>query len=85
MVTTIVLLLCFSLAFVAGGFIAFKGVQLGLLWQIQTTQHKPPELTLPNPIQPLVDAKKEKDVAQQVKEAQSLLDEWVNGPVEESR
>jgi hypothetical protein len=64
------------------GFLVLKSVQLGLKWQIQTTQHKPPELHIPNPIQPIIEAKQEKEAAQQGKELQNILDEWVNGAEE---
>jgi hypothetical protein len=66
------------------GFLTLKSVQLGLRWQIQTTQNKPPELNIPNPIQPMIEAKQEKVTAQQGKQLQNILDEWVNG-AEESR
>jgi hypothetical protein len=75
------LALCIPLAFVAGGFIAFKGVQLGLKWQIQTTKQETPTLEIKNPIQPFVE---QKQVVKQEKAMQNILDEWVNGP-EESR
>jgi hypothetical protein len=75
------LALCIPLAFIAGGFIAFKGVQLGLKWQIQTTKQETPSLEIKNPIQPFVE---QKQVVKQEKAMQNILDEWVNGP-EESR
>jgi hypothetical protein len=75
------LALCIPLAFVAGGFVAFKGVQLGLKWQIQTTKQETPTLEIKNPIQPFVE---QKQVVKQEKAMQNILDEWVNGP-EESR
>lgn len=82
MVTTIVLLLCFSLAFVAGGFVAFKGVQLGLRWQIEVRSEKPPTLETPNPIAPMVEARQEKVFQKQEAEQTSVISEWLNGPVE---
>jgi hypothetical protein len=71
-----ILALCIPLTAFVVGFLVLKSVQLGLRWQIQTTQQKPPELNLPNPIQPIVEAKQ---AEQQGKEMQNILDEWVNG------
>lgn len=78
----IILALCIPLTAVVVGFFVLKSVQLGLRWQIQTTHQKPPELHIPNPIQPIVEAKQEKQAVKEEKEFQSLLDEWVNGPQE---
>jgi hypothetical protein len=80
----ILIALCIPLTAVVVGFLVLKSVQLGLRWQIQTTQQKPPELKLPNPIQPIIEAKQEKQAVQQEKQLQNILDEWVNG-AEESR
>jgi hypothetical protein len=78
----ILLALCIPLTAVVVGFLTLKSVQLGLRWQIQTTQHKPPELKIPNPIAPIIEAKQTKEVQQQEKDMQTLMDEWMNGPVE---
>jgi hypothetical protein len=75
----IILSLCIPLAFIAGGFVAFKGVQLGLKWQIQTTKQETPTLEIKNPIQPIVE---QKQAFKQGKEMQNILDEWVNGAEE---
>lgn len=75
MVTTIILLLCFSLAFTCGGFVAFKGVQLGLRWQIQTSKEETPTLEV-NPIKPIVEAKQQEKVSQ---ETEQLFSEWLYG------
>lgn len=73
---TILLALCVPLSFVAGGFVAYKGVHLGLRWQIQTNKQEQPTFEIKNPIAPII----EKKQAQQQKETvASLLDEWVNG------
>jgi hypothetical protein len=82
MVTTIILLICFSLAFISGGFIAFKGVQLGLRWQMETKQEQQP--TLNTPIQPIIEKVEQKQAEKQEKEVNSIFNEWVNG-AEESR
>ncbi|MGF6951874.1 hypothetical protein QF028_004379 [Neobacillus sp. B4I6] len=82
---TIILALCIPLTAVVVGFLTLKAVQLGLKWQIQTSKQEAPTLEIPNPIQPIIDAKQEKQAAaQQGKELQNILDEWVNG-AEESR
>lgn len=83
MITTIVLLIAFSIAFISGGFVALKSVQLGLRWQIQTTQQKPPEMEMPNPIQPIKEAAEAKQAKQAEKEQANILAEWLNGPAEE--
>lgn len=79
---TIALILCIPITALVVGFLVLKSVQLGLRWQIQTTQQKPPEMDLPNPIQPMVEARQTK---QAEKEQANILNEWLNGPVEESR
>ncbi|MET3699522.1 hypothetical protein SAMN05877753_111160 [Bacillus oleivorans] len=79
MVTTIVLLIAFTTAFVSGGYVALKSVQLGLRWQIQTSKQEEPTLEIKNPIEPIIQTKNEEKVFQ---EQQLILDEWVNGPTE---
>ena len=55
----IILALCIPLAFIAGGFVAYKGVQLGLRWQIEAKQEQPPTMETPkNPIAPIFEASK---------------------------
>jgi hypothetical protein len=84
---TIILSLCIPLAFIAGGFVAYKGVQLGLRWQTEVKQDRIPTMktmAIPNPIAPIIEAKKERELAQQLEETKSLFNEWVNG-AEESR
>lgn len=79
MVITILCILI-PLSFIAGGFIAYKGVQLGLRWQVEVKNEQPPTLTVPkveNPIAPFVEAKQER-------EQNSILAEWLHGS-EESR
>lgn len=78
----ILLSLCIPLTAVIVGFFVLKSVQLGLRWQIQTMQNKPPDLKIPNPIQPIVEMKQAKQAEQQGKEMQNILDEWVNGAEE---
>jgi hypothetical protein len=70
--TTTLLLILIPLAFVAGGFVAYKGVQLGLRWQIEVRQEKPPTLEVPNPITPIIEHKQEKETA-------NIFNEWVHG------
>ena len=75
----IILALCIPLAFVAGGFVAYKGVQLGLRWQMQTAKQEQPSMAVKNPIQPIIQAKQ---AEQQEKEQANILAEWLNGPTE---
>lgn len=70
----IILALCIPLAFIAGGYVAFKGVHLGLRWQQEVKQDKQPTMT--NPIAEVIHKKKaEKDD----KEQANIFNEWVNG------
>lgn len=75
-----ILALCIPLAFVAGGFVAYKGVQLGLRWQLETKQEQQP--TLHSPIQPIIEKVEQKQAEKQVEEQASIFNEWVNGPQE---
>jgi hypothetical protein len=79
MITTLILSLCIPLAFVAGGFVAFKGVQLGLKWQIQTTKQETPTLEIKNPISNII---QNTHTHKQEKDTLNILDEWVNGAEE---
>jgi hypothetical protein len=76
----IILALCIPLSFIAGGFVAYKGVQLGLRWQTEIKKEKEPLLT--NPLKPLVDpivmAKNKKAESEQT----NILNEWLNGAKE---
>lgn len=72
-----ILIICIPLAFIAGGFVAYKGVQLGLRWQIETKQEQQP--TLNSPIQPIVEKVEQKQQAKQEEEVKSVFNEWVNG------
>lgn len=62
-------------AIIVTGLFVLKAVQLGLRWQIQTAKNEQPTLEIKNPIQPIVEAKQEKDQA-------NILNEWLNGPTE---
>jgi len=66
----IILALCIPLSFIAGGFVAYKGVQLGLRWQ---TEKEP---TMPNPISEMVHKKQNKKAET---EQDNILNEWLNG------
>jgi hypothetical protein len=76
-VVTIILALIIPVVILATGFLTFKSVQLGLRWQIEVRQEKPPTLEVKNPIAPVFEAKQEKEV-------ESIIGEWLNG-TEESR
>ena len=78
----IILAICIPVTVIVTGFLVLKSVQLGLRWQIQTTQLKPPEMNISNPIQPIVDAIQVKQQEKQVEHANSILDEYLNGPAE---
>ncbi len=74
---TIILAVCIPLAFISGGFVAYKGVQLGLRWQVETKQAHPP--TLNSPIKPISEKIEQKQAEKQEKEQVSILQEWLNG------
>lgn len=74
---TIILAACIPLAFIAGGFVAFKGVQLGLRWQMETRKEHPPTMEIKNPVTPIMEAKQEK-------EQTTVFNEWIHG-TDESR
>ncbi len=84
MVITLLIILI-PLAFIAGGFIAYKGVQLGLRWQVEVKKEQTPTMKpIPNPIAPIVEVVQEKQQVKHQEEVKSVFNEWVNGP-EESR
>jgi hypothetical protein len=64
-------------AFLAGFLVAIKSVQLGLKWQIQTSEKKEPELK--GPIQPIVEAVQQKRNVNANNNAQELVKEWLYG------
>lgn len=71
------LILCIPLTAAVVGFFVLKAVQLGLRWQIQTMKQETPTMEIPNPIQPIVEAKEQK-------KQENIFNEWFNG-AEESR
>jgi hypothetical protein len=75
----ILILLLIPVIIAVTGFLVLKSVQLGLKWQIQTTKQEQPTLEIKNPIQPIVEAKQEKE---QSREQENILNEWLNGPQE---
>jgi hypothetical protein len=74
---TIILVLCIPLAFIAGGFVAYKGVHLGLKWQFQAKQEQAP--TLDSPIQPIIDKMEQSHQKKYEDETSSILHEYLNG------
>jgi hypothetical protein len=68
----VLIIIAMTLAFVAGVFSCLKSVQLGLRWKIQAENKQEPVMTIPNPIQPIIEHKEQK-------EAKSIFNEWVNG------
>ena len=74
-----ILAICIPLAFLAGGFVALKAVQLGLKWQIQTAKEEQPTLEVKNPVKEYVEKKQQ---VKQTEEQASILDEYLNGPKE---
>lgn len=79
---TIILALCIPVTAIVTGFLTFKALQLGLRWNIELKKEQTPTLEV-NPIKPIIEAKKEKEVFEQEKQTNSILHEWLNG--EESR
>lgn len=79
---TITLIICIPITAIVVGFLVLKSVQLGLRWQIQTTQQKPPEMETPSLIQPIIKATEVKQSKEAEKEQANILNEWLNGPAE---
>jgi hypothetical protein len=71
--------LSMALAFIAGVFCCLKSVQLGLKWQIQTSDKQTPTLEIPNPIKEHTQAKQ---AEKQVQFTNDIMDEWLNGAKE---
>ncbi|MFE3973180.1 MULTISPECIES: hypothetical protein [unclassified Peribacillus] len=74
----IILAVCIPVTAIVTGFFTLKAVQLGLRWQMETKQEKPPTMEtpkIPNPIAPIIEAKQERETA-------SIFNEWVYGPNE---
>lgn len=70
---TIILAIILPISIAITGFLVWKSVQLGLRWQVEVRHEKPPTMEKPqNPLEPLQQAK-------QIKQQESILDEWVNG------
>jgi hypothetical protein len=59
------------------GFLTFKSVQLGLRWQMEIKQVRPP--TLNSPIQPIIEKVEQIQQGKQEQEVKSVFNEWVNG------
>jgi hypothetical protein len=78
----ITLLILFPLIIAVTGFLVLKGVQLGLRWQLQTKQERPP--TMESPIAPIMEKVEQRQAEKQQEEIKSLYSEWMNG-AEESR
>lgn len=76
----IALLISLPITALVVGFLVLKSVQLGLKWQIQTTEKKEPELKIPNPIK---EHTKQKQSEKQIQFTNDILDEYLNGPKEE--
>lgn len=75
-------LLCIVITNCITAFLTFKGVCLGLRWQIEVKQEQPPTMKpLPNPIAPIVEAIQERQQVKQDEVVKSVFDEWVNGDV----
>jgi hypothetical protein len=70
----IALIICLPICLCLGGFIAFKGVQLGLRWQMQISNNQVP--TVANPIKEII---QEKKAAAAVNNVNNLFGEWING------
>ena len=71
---TIVLILCIPAAFALGAFSAFKGVQLGLRWRMQTESGQKPKME--SPVTQVLETKQDEKYRQESKE---IISEWMNG------
>lgn len=81
---TTLLILCIPITSLLMGFFVLKSVQIGLRWQMDIKQDRPP--TLENPLQPIitpiVEARQEKAQQKATEMQQTVYDEWVNGAKE---
>jgi hypothetical protein len=75
----IALIITLPVSIALTGFLVLKSVQLGLKWQIQTSEKEKPEMKIPNPIK---EQKEQKQTVKQVAFTADILDEYLNGPKE---
>jgi hypothetical protein len=73
----IVLSISLLIAYLAGFFTCLKAVQMGLRWQIQTSEKKEPELK--GPIQPIVEAVQQRKTDEINQYAKEQIQEWLFG------
>lgn len=71
---TILLALIIPVSIAITGFLVLKSVQLGLRWQIEAKEKKPP--TMNDPVKQFVEQKKED---KQAEETENIMSEWLNG------
>lgn len=76
---TITLILSIPITALVVGFLVLKSVQLGLRWQVQASKQEEPKMEIPNPMQPIVEARQEKVFQKQEAEQKSILHEYLNG------
>lgn len=76
---TIALIIMMPITAMVVGFLVLKSVQLGLKWQIQTSEKQTPTLDIPNPIK---EHKEARQAEKQVQFTSEIMDEWLNGKVE---
>lgn len=81
MVTTI-LIISIPITALVVGFLVLKSVHMGLRWQYELKQEKPPTFDVPNPIAPIVEVVQEKQQVKHQEEVKSVFNEWVNGAEE---
>ncbi|MBS4173477.1 hypothetical protein [Bacillus sp. FJAT-49736] len=76
---TITLIISIPITALVVGFLMLKSVQLGLRWQVQASKQEQPTMEIPNPIQPIVEARQEKVFQKQEEVQRSILHEYLNG------
>lgn len=59
-------------------FLSLKCIQLGLRWQVEVRQERPPTMEIKNPIEAIQQVKQEKSE----KEAENTFSEWLFGAKE---
>jgi hypothetical protein len=64
-------------AFLAGFLVCLKAVQVGLRWQIQTSEKKEPELK--GPVEKVVEAVQQKQATQANNLQKEIINEWLYG------
>jgi hypothetical protein len=73
----IALIICIPITALVVGFFVLKSVQMGLRWQVEVKHEQKP--TMESPVQPIFEAKAEKEELEATKEQESIINDWIYG------